>query len=271
MISSPKQYLETANRIGARICRDAVWSGNRCNWLGYCMEKLDGYWKVDHRALGPDFYGGTSGIALFVGRLHAVTGERVLWETAEGGILEAWSRIPHLAPAIRASLYLGVTGIAYTLTAMGLEAKAREALSGLTGLGPPSTDAQGDNLDVIGGIAGAIPPLIEMGRALSDNALVALAINYGEDLLRLAKKSAAGWSWNTMRVPPAQRQQDLTGFSHGAAGIAWALSELFQYPNDAGFLVAAAENRLYESSHFNSQISNWAYFTYLFYTEFLSE
>ena len=55
---------------------------------------------------------------------------------------------------------------------MGLEDKAREALRGLTDLGPPSTDAQGDTLDVIGGIAGAIPPLIEMGRALPDNALV---------------------------------------------------------------------------------------------------
>jgi class II lanthipeptide synthase len=264
MISSRKQYLETADRIGARICRDAIWSGNRCNWLGDSMEKLDGSWKVAHCALGPDFYGGTSGIALFLDRLYAFTGERLFRETAEGAILQACSHIPHLAPAIRPSLYLGVTGIAYTLTAMGLEDKAREALRQLTNLGPPSTDAEGDNLDVIGGIAGAIPPLIEMGSALSDNALVALAITYGEDLLRLAKRSAAGWSWNTMRVAPAQRQQDLTGFSHGAAGIAWALSELFQYTKDARFRTAAAEARRYESSHFNLQFSNWPDFRYLY-------
>src|SRR5258708_36270135 len=229
MISSPKQYLETCRRIGAWICGDAVWSGNRCNWLGDSMEKLGGSWKVAHRALGPDFYGGTSGIALFLDRLHAFTGERLFRETAEGAILQACSRIPHLAPAIRPSLYLGVTGIAYTLTAMGLEYKACEVLRGLTAAGPPSMDAQRDTLDVIGGIAGAIPPLIQMGVALPDNALVTLAINYGEALLLLAKKSASGWSWNTMRVPPLQRQQDLTGFSHRAPRIPWPLSHFFQH------------------------------------------
>jgi lantibiotic modifying enzyme len=264
MNSSRNQYLETASRIGARICRDAIWSGDRCNWLGDSMEKLDGSWKVAHRALGPDFYGGTSGIALFLNCLHAFTGERLFRETAEGAILQACSRIPHLPPKVRPSLYLGVIGIAYTLIAMGLEEKAREALGVLTHPGQLSTDAHGYSLDVIGGIAGAIPPLLAMGLELSDNALVTLATNYGEDLLHLAKKSAAGWSWNTMGVPPEQRREDLTGFSHGAAGIAWALSELFQYTKDARFRVAAEEARRYESSHFNLQFSNWPDFRYLY-------
>jgi lantibiotic modifying enzyme len=264
MISARNQYLETASRIGARICRDAIWSGDRCNWLGDSMEKLDGSWKVAHRALGPDFYGGTSGIALFLDRLYAFTSERLFRETAEGAILQACSRVPHLSPMVRPSFYLGVTGIAYTLTAMGLEEKARETLRALTDPGQLSTDAQGDSLDVIGGIAGAIPPLLAMGVVLSDNALVAFAAHYGEDLLLRAKRSAAGWSWNTMRVPSEQRREDLTGFSHGAAGIAWALSELFQHTKDTRFREAAEEARRYESSHFSAQFSNWPDFRYLY-------
>lgn len=75
------RFLETAARIGARICRDAIWAGDRCNWLGDSMEKLDGAWKVAHRALTPDLYGGTSGIALFLNRLYAFTGEKIFRET----------------------------------------------------------------------------------------------------------------------------------------------------------------------------------------------
>lgn len=264
MISSRNQYLETASRIGARICRDAIWSGDRCNWLGDSMEKLDGSWKVAHRALSSDLYGGTTGIALFLDRLHTFTGERLFRETAAGAILQACSRISHLAPTVIPSFYLGATGIAYTLTAMGLEDKARDALKALSRHSHPQTDANENNLDVIGGIAGAIPPLLAMGVTLSDRALVTLAIEYGEDLLQLARKGDAGWSWNTMRVPPDRRREDLTGFSHGAAGIAWSLSELFEVTKDARFREAAEQARRYENSHFNRQWSNWPDFRYLY-------
>src|SRR5947208_16789644 len=98
MISSRNQYLETAARIGARICRDAIWSRGRCNWLGDSMEKLDGSWKVAHRALTSDVYGGTAGLALFLHRLHSLTGERLFRETAEGAILQATSQISTIPP-----------------------------------------------------------------------------------------------------------------------------------------------------------------------------
>jgi lantibiotic modifying enzyme len=152
-----------------------------------------------------------------------------------------------------------MTGIAYTLTAMGLEDKARQALRELN-----EVDADGNNLDVIGGIAGAIPPLIGMGIALSDDALVDIAIRFGEDLLRQARKGVNGWSWNTMSVPAERRREDLTGFSHGAAGIAWALSELFHHTRDARFRTAAEEARRYESSQYNPQYENWPDVRYLY-------
>jgi len=259
MTSSRNRYLETAVRIGARICRDAIWSQRRCNWLGDSMEKLDGSWKVAHRALGPDLYGGTSGIALFLHRLYAFTGERLFLETAEGAILQACSRIPYLGPGVKPSLYLGMTGIAYSLTAMGLDDKARQELRVLH-----EVDADGKSLDVIGGVAGAIPPLLGMGLALSDDALIDTAVRYGEALLRLARKSDNGWSWNTMSVPAERRREDLTGFSHGAAGIAWAMSELFHYTNDARFRTAAEEARRYESCQFSPQYANWPDLRYLY-------
>ena len=226
------------------------------------MEKLDGAWKVAHRALGPDLYSGTSGIALFLDRLHTFTGERLFRETAEGAILQASSRIPHLAPNVRPSLYLGITGIACTLSLMGLEDEARHALKVLTQANGLSEQNYKNSLDVIGGIAGAIPPLLSLGRTLSDDTLIELGIRFGEILLNTARKSESGWSWNTMAVAPERRLEDLTGFSHGTAGIAWSLSELFEFTKDSRFRTAAEEARRYENSHFNPQQANWPDFRY---------
>jgi hypothetical protein len=46
-------YLETADAIGTRLCRDAIWSGERCNRLGDSMEFVESRWQVQHRLLGP--------------------------------------------------------------------------------------------------------------------------------------------------------------------------------------------------------------------------
>ena len=264
MTSRRNEFLETANRIGFRICRDAIWSQGRCNWLGDSMEKLDGSWKVAHRALGPDLYGGTSGIALFLDRLYGFTGERLLRETAEGALRHASSRIPYLSRHLRCSLYLGVTGVAYVLAASGFEDEAGEVLRTLTSLDDGRANQTESGLDVISGISGAIPALLHLGGALRDGALTALAVQYGERLLHVARKSDQGWSWNTMRVAEEWRREDLTGFSHGSAGIAWALSELFLSTGDGRFRTAAEEARRYENTHFSPQCGNWPDFRYLY-------
>jgi lantibiotic modifying enzyme len=257
------RFLETAARIGARICRDAIWAGYRCNWLGDSMEKLDGAWKVAHRALTPDLYGGTSGIALFLNRLHDFTGEKIFRETAEGAIHQACSRIPYFSPPVKPGFYLGVTGVAYALSSMGREDQARHALDDVTQVN--ASNGAGDfGWDVIGGIAGAIPPLLSLGISLSAPACIDRAYAFGEDLLRCARKSDSGWSWNTLHVPDDRREQDLTGFSHGSAGIAWAFSELYSHFQDARFRHAAQEARRYENSHFDPRQSNWPDFRYLY-------
>ena len=64
--------------------------------------------------------------------------------------------------------------------------------------------------------------------------LLDLALQHGEMLLQGANRNGDGWSWKTM---PAAR--DLTGFSHGTAGIAWALLELYAASREQRFLDAA--------------------------------
>src|SRR5262245_38332708 len=110
MTDSKTSFLNAAESIGLRLCRDAIWDEHRCNWLGDSMEFTSNAWQVVHRAFGPELYSGTSGIALFLARLHKSTGEPAFKVTAEGAMRQAVSRIDDMSPAARIGFYSGSTG-----------------------------------------------------------------------------------------------------------------------------------------------------------------
>jgi lantibiotic modifying enzyme len=56
---------------------------------------------------------------------------------------------------------------------------------------------------------------------------------------------------------PSSEGKILSGFSHGAAGITYALSKLFGITNDTSYKEAALEGLAYESSVFNVTCGNW--------------
>ena len=76
-------FLETAWKIGSDLIKHAVWDGDRCNWMGNTVEPVEGEFRVVFRSLGPEIYGGTSGIALFLSQLYKVCPDPLLQETME--------------------------------------------------------------------------------------------------------------------------------------------------------------------------------------------
>ncbi len=250
----PNQFLETANYLGARICRDALWAGNYCNWLGPSMEYVSGNWMVVHRAYGPDLYAGTSGIALFLANLYRHTNEKIYRLTAEAGFRHSLSRLDDLHPAMRCGFYSGCVGIAFALIEaaeqLGNEDYVTGAMRLLKSLAKDDPTAQG--LDVISGSAGAIPFLLDVHQKHPDDELLELAVRHGEHLLTTARKNEFGWSWNTMDSP-----RDLTGYSHGTAGIALALLELHAKTGEQRFRDAAEQAFRYERHYYNAEQENW--------------
>jgi type 2 lantibiotic biosynthesis protein LanM len=250
-------FLETATGIAAQLCRDALWDGTRCNWLGASMEPVGAAWTVVQRAFGPDLYGGTSGIALFLARIYQMTGERIFRKTAEGAIRQSASRIDSsIGPTGRVSFYAGYTGLAYVLTEAGAafddEKLTDQGLLMLNGLAEGDTTQQ--EVDVVSGYAGAIPALLTIHMRHRQEFLLELAVSLGERLIERARKSDIGWSWETLVVPALH---DLTGFAHGAGGIGYALLALYQATDHSQFREAAEQAFRYERHWFSAAHENW--------------
>ena len=255
-------FLETAISIGARLCRDAIWDGSRCNWLGDSMEFEGNAWTVVHRSFGPELYSGTSGIALFLARLYQMTGEKPFKTAATGAALQAQSWANQMPANSRIGFYSGQVGIAYALIELAELLENEDfllpAFALLDSLGAAESDSK--LLDVISGSAGAIPALLNIHRKHPREIILQTAIREGETLLRTANQHDNGFSWNTLGVP---NQPDLLGFSHGTAGIGWALLELHRETQEDKFKQAALQAFRYERHHFSKEHQNWPDLRYL--------
>lgn len=250
-------FLEGAARIGAQLCRDAVWDGERCNWVGASMEPVNGQWQVVQRSFGPDIYAGTAGMALFLAELFAHTGEKPFRRAALGAMKHALSRATSMQGPALASYYVGKVGLAHALMRLAerlqdseLSEAARPFLNEVYG-----ADLQQQGLDVLAGVAGAIPALLDIHHRTQDPQALEFAIQCGEHLLNTTSKQGESWSWGM----PGEEvgTPHLTGFSHGTAGIGWALLELHHATKDERFRQAAASAFTYERQLYDPAQQNW--------------
>jgi lantibiotic modifying enzyme len=229
------EFLAVAERIGARLCRDAWWSRGQCNWTGEFQEDE----AVAYGSLGPDLYHGTSGIALFLWRLAEATGERIFRLTALGALRQALSKMPNPG-----GLYAGGLGIHFAAWEIRGECDP-DAL--LRQAAPDRTKP-----DVIYGSAGCIPVLLRLHHERGRARWIEAAIAHGDLLLAEAARSENGWSWRTFPDQP-----NLTGYSHGAAGVGLALLELWHASGEARFREGAIEAFRFERSSFDPARQLW--------------
>ena len=108
------------------------------------------------------------------------------------------------------------------------------------------------SFDIIAGAAGAILGLLSLYQAKVAPTVLDRAVGCGYHLLVNRTKSDSGFrAWATLQGKLS------TGFSHGAAGIAYALLRLYKTMQDPTFLEAAEEAIAYERSVFSPSAGNW--------------
>jgi hypothetical protein len=214
-----------AAQIGGRLCRDAIWSGGLCNWTA---DRPEGN-AASHAALVPQLYSGTSGVALALHRLAAATGESIFERTSRAAIDCALARMP----VAGCGFYTGGLGVLFAAAEIRGEIDTAAVLR--------QAEPDSAAFDIITGSAGAIAALLYFHRRIGGDPLMEMAMRHGDLLLHAAERSHAGQ----------------TGFAHGAAGIAWALVELWHATGEDRFRAAAFEALRFERSCFDPARGLW--------------
>lgn len=249
-------YLEVAYRIGRILCRDAMWANDQCNWVGPFMEYHDGQWQVVSRVPDGHLYGGTSGIALFLGYLEKLTQDSFIRETAIASMNHALTSAADIPPERRIGFHTGSLGIAYAAIKLGeLMPDTHFIEQGLALMKMHQEDYQPNaELDVISGSAGAIPVLISEYKKYPNNFLEDLITIHAQHLLSSATHQERGLSWN---MPNIEAYEPLTGYSHGTSGVAIALLEAYAFTGEESFKEGGLKGFQYEDSWYDPTVKNW--------------
>jgi type 2 lantibiotic biosynthesis protein LanM len=243
------QAMAIADRLGMMALQDA----QDVSWLGITLAHNAQYWSLV--PLGADLYDGLPGIALFLAYLGEITQAERYRRLAETTCSTLRSTIEqHPAGLTTIGGYSGWGGVIYALTHLAvlwgqpvLLAEAEQMVERL-----PDLIDRDDLLDVIAGSAGCIGSLLTLYQWRPAVRTLTVAVQCGERLLATAQTMAQGMGWGTTLAP-----QPLAGFSHGAAGMAWALLQLSTVTGAERFRTAACEAMAYERHLFAPAQRNW--------------
>lgn len=246
------EFLETAWQIGCTLIKDAIWyKDEKCNWMGYWIEPINGEYVPALRTFGTDLYAGTSGVALFLTALYSERPDPQLLRTIKGAVKQITDNMHHCPDH---GFYCGKPGVAAVLIKIGSEIcqedYIRKGIELLESIG--TADPKTHETDIISGIAGSIPLLLDVYDQFKIQRLLDMAVEMGEALCNMATREGEYWSWAT--VPAAK---NLTGYSHGAAGISSALLRLYTATGHLRFLEASVKGVNYEQAFFDHHQQNW--------------
>ena len=248
-------------RIAATIQQHGTIKDRSAAWVG-----LD--WLGDSEVgqlvtLGPDLYNGTSGIALYLAAHARYAKDSISGELARKALAATRLQItqpsaPRWARGLGTGGASGLGSVVYALTViselLAEPSLLQDALT-VSNLFSDELIAADRSLDVIAGSAGGVLGLLALYRKTQSKEVLAKAIACGEHLLRQPRLGEAGKrSWVVLGVS----ESPLTGFSHGAAGFAYALSGLAKVSGREEFEVAAQECVAYEDSCYNKDVFNWS-------------
>ena len=247
-------FLEAAASIGRSIVEDAVWHNGHCSWVGAASRSESA--AAEYRALGPSLYGGTAGVGLFLAHAANVTGDGSFRRTAIGALDHATARARQSSLIRRDGFHAGSLGVAWAAArAARLLGEEKLYARAVALSAQPDGPSEPERCpDVISGIAGSTLGLLALADELGDRRLVEDARSTGEVLIECATVTAHGWSWAS---PGSRYRAHLCGVSHGAAGIGWALLELFAATRDERFRAAGIGAFAYESSWLDPVTGRW--------------
>jgi type 2 lantibiotic biosynthesis protein LanM len=257
-----EQLLASACAIAQEIQSHAIREADgSVYWMS--LGHIPGADRLQLQPLNQSLYDGNCGIALFLAALARIGGSSQFRDLALGALVPLRKILQtidaqaaqRLAKRIGIGGTTGLGSIVYSLVRISHflkeDALLEEALRVADAIAPEliTTDQK---LDVMAGSAGAILALLALYHETTEPAILDKAIACGQHLLKYSTSfEGSPKAWKTFGEKP------LTGFSHGAAGIAYALLRLYAVTQNSAYLEAALEGIAYERSVFSSSAANW--------------
>jgi len=246
---NPDDFVAEAIRIGDHILHCGFTEA-----LPHRYFQLQVQNNQKHRVfqLGNDLYQGLAGLAIYFAELHKLTGlER--FQQATEGILDSVRSCGREFNSIDA--YSGIAGWIYTLAFIGSRWNRQDLLEeAASHLSKFAGKIEQDKVfDVIGGVAGILTVMIALEHQLPGYGAMAIAQQCAQHLCANAIVDEHGAYWPNAADPGAA----LTGFSHGASGIAMALGRYGMLKNDKGSLDLARAALRFERSTIDPERGEW--------------
>ena len=256
---TPGIAVDQARVFAAVLEREAFRRGGGAAWVG--AVPLPGEGRVQLEVIGHGLYSGASGVALFLAALDRVTGTGGYRDLALAALHPLRNELRSREGGLRLARGMGIGGgaglgsVIYALVRIASlldEGALMEDAGRAAALITSDRIAADRTLDVMAGAAGAILGLLALYRACHDDLALELATACGHPLLAKQGAAAAGGrAWRTIG------DTLLTGFSHGAAGIGYALLKLYEATADRAILAAALDGLGYERGAFSVEEGNW--------------
>jgi len=262
------EHIESINLLDkAKIIADTL-IGSAITYEGeqgheYCWTSMVTQGEKHHiwrySVTGPGLYDGNPGIALFLAQLWRVTGEDKYREASLAAIRPIELIIEELLRPDRVNLgaYTGLAGVLYAFARLGvlLDDPAKICIAERFAADIPRHIPEDIVYDLVGGGAGSLAVLASMLELFGEDArLIHIGDQLVQHLIERAVSMQKGIAW----VPANSPERPYIGFSHGNAGIAFALSRFMPWSSHQDAIESAVRAAIdYENTLYNHEVMNW--------------
>ncbi len=253
-----EQFLTKAIEIAKEIEEQAIIGSNgSLSWISLAyVPKAE---RFQLQPLGESFYDGNCGVAVFLAALARVTGDSQ-FENLSLKALQSLQKFLQTSDAESIKIFadnfgigggVGLGAIIYCLVKirqfLNLPHLSQEAQKVAQFMTQEIIDKD-TNFDIVKGAAGTILALLALYQDTGATFVLDKAQACGQHLLKFCDLSYG---------EKADIYKPLTGFSHGAAGIAYALLRIYEVTQDSDYLKRAQKAIAYENRHFLTEFGNW--------------
>lgn len=243
---SQASMLKETQFIASRVSSSAIKSNNTFSWSGYTMDTGN---KLVLGMLSPMLYDGSLGIACFLNSVDSHVNEQLINTIIAAEVKRAYNGTMDI------SFASGIAGLLYALvkTHRNDNDNLQTAMN-LAQLIEHANIKRDKKYDIMAGSAGLLLSLATLYKAAHSADVLELMVTIAHHLLegRVTDPASRALTWRS-----EQFDRPLTGFSHGASGIACALLTLYDITGIEKYKQAFYQSLQFENHYRNAEHTNW--------------